>query len=215
MPSGAVNQRVPQGKRRKTGRAPRVVQTAAVLKDTLFADVSEWQHPVDDSYPYQVLSIRVSDGTYRDHNFAANYAWMRGALDSGRLVFGIVYTYCRPNWLANATTVRAMIDANGGLHPRIALMLDVEQGGQPTRRRLGLDQPAVREPGRVHRRPRPHHRLWQRRRPQQHVAHQTQRDPARRRRIRQQPRLPRQGRPPVHRRKRIRVRATAGRPAIR
>ena len=41
MPSGAVNQRVPQGKRRKTGRAPRVVQTAAVLKDTLFADVSD------------------------------------------------------------------------------------------------------------------------------------------------------------------------------
>ena len=131
MASGAVNQRVPRGKRRKTGRAPRVVDTAAVIKDTLFADVSEWQRLVDDSYPYQVLSIRVSDGTYRDHNFAANYAWMRRALDSGRLVFGIVYTYCRPNWPANATTVRAMIDANGGLHPRIALMLDVEQGGNP------------------------------------------------------------------------------------
>ena len=131
MASGAVNQKVARGKLRKTSRAPRVVQAAAVIKDTLFADVSEWQRPVDDSYPYQVLSIRVSDGTYRDHNFAANYSWMRSALDSGRLVFGIVYTYCRPNWLANATTVRAMIDANGGVHPRIALMLDVEQGGNP------------------------------------------------------------------------------------
>nr|WP_280835655.1 hypothetical protein [Mycolicibacterium frederiksbergense] len=101
------------------------------MTDTLFADVSEFQPVVDNSYPYQVLSIRVSDGTYQDHNFAANYAWMRTALDDGKLVFGIVYTYCRPNWQANAGTVRSVIDANGGLHPRIALMLDVEQGGNP------------------------------------------------------------------------------------
>lgn len=101
------------------------------MPDTLFADVSEYQVPVDDSYPYRVLSIRVSDGTYRDHNFARNYAWMRGALDSRRLEFGIVYTYVRPNWLANANTVRAMIDAEGGLHRRVALMLDVESGGNP------------------------------------------------------------------------------------
>ena len=53
---------------------------------------------VDDSYPYLVLSIRVSDGTYRDRHFAANYAWMRKALESGKLAFGIVYTYVRPNW---------------------------------------------------------------------------------------------------------------------
>lgn len=101
------------------------------MTDTLFADVSEFQVPVDDSYPYRVLSIRVSDGTYRDHNFARNYAWMRAALTNGRLTFGIVYTYVRPNWLANANTVRTMIDAAGGLHPRVALMLDVESGGNP------------------------------------------------------------------------------------
>jgi hypothetical protein len=53
------------------------------LTGTLFADVSEYQVPVDASYPYQVLSIHLSDGTYQDHNFAANYAWTRGALDSG------------------------------------------------------------------------------------------------------------------------------------
>jgi hypothetical protein len=115
-------------------KSPQEELTAAVVPvtDTLFADVSEFQRVVDDSYPYAVLSIRVSDGTYRDHNFAANYAWMRKALDDRKLVFGIVYTYCRPNWQANANTVRAMIDANGGLHPRVALMLDVEQGGNPT-----------------------------------------------------------------------------------
>lgn len=101
-------------------------------KDTLFADVSEWQVAVDDSYPYPVLSIRVSDGTYQDRKFAQNYAWMRRALDAGRLTFGIIYTYVRPSsWQANAATVRQMIDANGGLHPRVALMLDVESGGNP------------------------------------------------------------------------------------
>ncbi|MGV9800957.1 hypothetical protein ACWDTP_23205 [Mycobacterium sp. NPDC003449] len=108
-----------------------MVRSAAVVTNTLFADVSEWQRPVDDSYPHRVLSIRVSDGTYRDRNFAANYTWMRRALDNDKLVFGIVYTYCRPNWQANADTVRSMIDGTGGLHPRIALMLDVEQGGNP------------------------------------------------------------------------------------
>ncbi|ACC42291.1 conserved hypothetical bacteriophage protein [Mycobacterium marinum M] len=101
-------------------------------KDTLFADVSEWQVPVDDSYPYPVLSIRVSDGSYQDRNFARNYTWMRAALNSGKLTFGIVYTYVRPQtWQSNAATVKQMIDAAGGLHPRIALMLDIESGGNP------------------------------------------------------------------------------------
>jgi hypothetical protein len=58
---------------------------------------------------------------------------VRGALDSGKLAFGIVYTYVRPStWQDNANAVQAIIDANGGLHPRVALMLDVEQGGNPT-----------------------------------------------------------------------------------
>lgn len=105
---------------------------APVTTDTLFADVSEFQAPVDDSYPYPVLSIRVSDGSYMDRNFGANYAWMRAALDSGRLAFGIVYTYVRPGtWQSNAATVKQMIDSAGGVHPRVALMLDVESGGNP------------------------------------------------------------------------------------
>jgi len=101
------------------------------MTDTLFADVSYFQVPVDDSYPYQVLSIRVSDGTFRDPNFAQNYRWMCSRIDSGKLVFGIVYTYNRPNWLDNANTVKDMINANGGLHPRVALMLDVERFENP------------------------------------------------------------------------------------
>jgi hypothetical protein len=101
------------------------------MVDTLFADVSEYQFPVDDSYPYQVLSIRVCDGTYRDRNFAQNYRWMRTALDNGTLTFGIVYTYARPNWQENVDTVRSMVDEGGGLHPRVALMIDAESGGNP------------------------------------------------------------------------------------
>jgi hypothetical protein len=106
--------------------------TTTAPTDTLFADVSEWQVPVNDSYPYPVLSIRVSDGAYQDKNFGKNYAWMRQALDTGKLTFGIVYTYVRPDsWQSNLSTVKQMIDANGGLHPRVALMLDIESGGNP------------------------------------------------------------------------------------
>jgi hypothetical protein len=107
-------------------------RTEIPMTDTLFADVSEFQAPVDDSYPYQVLSIRLCDGTYVDHNFAHNYAWMRAALDSGKLTFGIVYTYVRPGtWQSNLDTVTSTINANGGLHPKVVLMLDVESGGNP------------------------------------------------------------------------------------
>lgn len=109
---------------------PRTVMPDANV-NTFFADVSEFQVPVDDSYPYPVLSIRVCDGDYQDHHFAQNYAWMRKALGSGKLTFGIVYTYVRPDWQGNANTVWSMIDANGGLHPKVALMLDVESGGNP------------------------------------------------------------------------------------
>jgi hypothetical protein len=34
------------------------------MVDSLFADVSEFQVPVDDSYPYQIFSFRSNDGTY-------------------------------------------------------------------------------------------------------------------------------------------------------
>ena len=63
------------------------------MTDTLFADISEFQVPLNNSYPYQVLSIRVCDGTYQDHYFAATYVWMRGALGSGRVTFRIAYSY--------------------------------------------------------------------------------------------------------------------------
>ena len=68
------------------------------MTDTLFADISEFQVPVDDHYPYKFLSIRSNDGTYRDKHFAQNYAWAKTALTSGRLTGLIVYFVWRTNW---------------------------------------------------------------------------------------------------------------------
>lgn len=100
-------------------------------QDTLYADVSYFQRPVDDSYPYKVLCIRSNDGTFRDTNFAQNYAWCARAVDSGRMEFFIVYAYWRPNWEATGATLIDMVTKAGGPHPRMAVMLDVESGGNP------------------------------------------------------------------------------------
>lgn len=98
--------------------------------DTLFADVSEWQKPVDDSYPYRVLSIRANDGTYRDKNWTRNDAWCRKACDSGRLAFYICYFVWRQNWADAVVTLKSQV---GTPHPKMVVMMDVESwGGQIT-----------------------------------------------------------------------------------
>ena len=94
--------------------------------DTLYADVSEWQSPVDDSYPYKVLCIRSNDGTYRDKKWATNYEWCKRAADDGRLAFFIVYFVWRPNWQAAVDTLQYQV---GEPHPKMAVMLDVESWG--------------------------------------------------------------------------------------
>ena len=101
------------------------------MVDSLFADVSEFQVPVDDSYPYRIFSFRSNDGNYRDHNFAANYAWAARAADAGRLACFIVYFYWRPNWAETVDTQRDMVTGAGGPHPKMISMVDVESGGNP------------------------------------------------------------------------------------
>ncbi|WP_378739885.1 hypothetical protein [Nocardia brasiliensis] len=101
------------------------------MVDSLFADVSYFQSPVDDSYPFGILSFRSNDGTFRDPNFAANYEWACRAADSGRLACFIVYFYWRPNWLETVDTHREMVAQMGGPHPRMITMIDVESGGNP------------------------------------------------------------------------------------
>jgi hypothetical protein len=99
--------------------------------DSFFADVSYFQPPVDDTYPHSILSFRSNDGTFRDPNFSKNYRWAVGAADSGRLSCFIVYFYWRANWNETIATHMDMVLAEGGPHPKMISMIDVESGGNP------------------------------------------------------------------------------------
>lgn len=99
--------------------------------DALFADVSYFQVPVNDSYPYEILSFRSNDGTFRDPNFAQNYRWCVKAADEGRLACFIVYAYWRSNWDQTAQILIDMVEAQGGPHPKLIVMNDLESGGNP------------------------------------------------------------------------------------
>ena len=100
------------------------------MTDVLYADVSEWQVAVDDSYPHPVLCIRSNDGTYCDKNWHPNYSWCKARVETGPLVFFIVYFVWRPNWQDAVDTLKFQV---GQPHPKMAVMLDVESwGGQIT-----------------------------------------------------------------------------------
>lgn len=92
----------------------------------IWADISEWQVPVDDTYPHPVLAIRSNDGGYRDKKWNENYSWARRTLDAGRLNLLIVYLVYRPDWKQTAQT---HIDMIGAPHPRMVTMIDVESWG--------------------------------------------------------------------------------------
>lgn len=105
------------------------VTVAPEPPDTMFADVSEFQTVVDDTYPYRAISIRSNDGTYRDHNFAANQAWCRRAADDGRLALFYVYFVWRPG-IDNIGVLKSMV---GDPHPKMVVEIDIESwGGQIT-----------------------------------------------------------------------------------
>jgi hypothetical protein len=113
--------------------------------DTLFADVSEFQCPLDDSYwaatyqdqntgpwNYSVISIRSNDGDHVDKNFAANYPAAVRALNDGRCKLLIVYYYWRPGSDAVNNHMQ-LVQAQGGPHPKMVSMIDLESGdGNPS-----------------------------------------------------------------------------------
>lgn len=106
---------------------------------TLYADVSEFQNPVDDSYTaagYRVICIRADDGTYQDHHFVQNYQWCVNAANAGNLDFFIVYYYWRPQGTGPGT-IMDMVDSQGGPHPKMCVMMDVESGGNGSWDRSG------------------------------------------------------------------------------
>jgi hypothetical protein len=113
-------------------------------QDTLWADVSEFQTTLDDSYwaatymdggtgpwNYQVICIRTNDGNHEDRNFAANYRNAIAAADAGRCKLIIVYYYWRPGSDAVNTHMR-MVNEQGGPHPKMVSMIDLESGGNPS-----------------------------------------------------------------------------------
>lgn len=100
------------------------------VTDTLYADVSQFQSPVTSAYTangYQVLAIRSNDGTYVDANFAANYQWCVQSVNAGQLAFFIVYYYWRPGG-TGVSTHQQLVSAQGGPHPLMVSMMDVESG---------------------------------------------------------------------------------------
>lgn len=96
------------------------------MTDTLWADVSEFQADVNDSYPYRFISIRSNDGTYQDHHFAYNLARAKHACDTGKLTGFIVYFVFESNWQETLATFKQMV---GTPHPKMAVMIDVESWG--------------------------------------------------------------------------------------
>jgi hypothetical protein len=96
------------------------------MTDTLYADVSEFQVEVNNTYPYRFFAFRSNDGTYRDHHFANNLAWAKHACDTGKLTGFIVYFVYETNWRQTLATFQAMV---GKPHPKMAVMIDVESWG--------------------------------------------------------------------------------------
>jgi hypothetical protein len=107
-------------------RAAHTYEEHEAVTDTYWADVSDHQGAVDDSYPHPVLAFRSNDGTYRDKVFAQNLAWAKAAADSGRISCFIVYFVYYPNW---ADGIAALEAQTGTPHPKMAVMIDVESWG--------------------------------------------------------------------------------------
>jgi hypothetical protein len=102
------------------------------VTDTLYADVSYANPPVDDSYTaagYRVLAMRSNDGTVVDTNFAANYAWCVNAVNSGAMDFFLCYFFWRSNWQTTINNHMSLVNGAGGPHPRMVSMIDVETDG--------------------------------------------------------------------------------------
>jgi hypothetical protein len=99
------------------------------MTDTLWSDVSEFQRPVNNQYPYSILEFRSNDGTYLDHNFSQNFAWAKAAVPVGKLALYIVYYFYRPG----SGGARVLMNRVGKPDSHMVAMIDVESaGGQIT-----------------------------------------------------------------------------------
>jgi hypothetical protein len=92
------------------------------MTDTLWSDISSWQKPVNNSYPYHFICIRSNDGSFLDPNFNANIAWCRGAVKAGKLWGFMVYYFSRPG----INGAQLLMNRVGKPDHDMAVMIDVE-----------------------------------------------------------------------------------------
>ena len=97
---------------------------------TYWADVSQYQGiPVDDTYPYGVLSFRTNSGDKVDTLAAANAASALQALKSGGSSLVIPYYFFRPGEENCDLHRKVLQDAGLWLHDNTISMVDVESDG--------------------------------------------------------------------------------------
>lgn len=100
------------------------------MTDTLWSDVSEFQVPVTDAYPYNFFALRNADGNHMDSRFMANVTWANERVKSGKLWGYIVYYFYRPG-VDGAALLKQRIGPRP--NPKMVAMIDVEgAGGQVT-----------------------------------------------------------------------------------
>lgn len=94
---------------------------------TEYCDISQWQNLVDDSYPYEYITIRACTGDREDEHFRENYARATDMIERGKLRGFSVYLF----WRGPQTWDKAkqLITEVGGPHPKMSLMFDVEGAG--------------------------------------------------------------------------------------
>src|SRR6516162_7882661 len=92
------------------------------MVNTLWSDISEFQVPADNSYPYNFLGFRSNDGRYEDHHFTQNIAWARAAIHSGKLWGFMVYYLYRPGF----DGAKLLMSRVGKPDSRMVAMVDVE-----------------------------------------------------------------------------------------
>lgn len=91
-------------------------------------DISQWQDiPVDNSYPHRVFCFRALSREF-DTLAPANYREAKRMADEGRLDCIIVYAFLWPD-RDTIGMLRKFFADNGGVHPKVCIMLDVEDAG--------------------------------------------------------------------------------------
>jgi hypothetical protein len=94
------------------------------MTDVQFLDVSEFNAPLDDSYPFPFVIFRTGDGTIVDAHAAHNLAWSQIKTNEGKMIGWGCYHVWRPDGDHGLTTLLSVI---GSRHrPRMMIEWDIE-----------------------------------------------------------------------------------------